>query len=34
MIYLLIGIIIIGYIIANHQNILMELKTLWEKIKS
>ena len=33
MIYLLIGIIIIGYIIANHQNILIELKILWKKIK-
>ena len=33
MIYLLIVIIIIGYIIANHQNILMKLKMLWERIK-
>jgi len=33
MIWLLIFIVLIGYIVANHKNILMGLKMLWEKIK-
>tara|TARA_R100001244_G_scaffold73598_1_gene59092 strand:+ start:330 stop:452 length:123 start_codon:yes stop_codon:yes gene_type:complete len=33
MIWLLLFIILIGYIITNRKNILMGLKMLWEKIK-
>jgi len=33
MIYLLIVIVIIGYIIADRKNIIKELKMLWERIK-
>ena len=33
MIWLLIFIVIMGYIVADHEKILMEIKMLWEKIK-
>ena len=33
MIWLLLFILIAGYIIADYQNIVMEFKKLWEKIK-
>tara|TARA_R110002074_G_scaffold383427_1_gene563700 strand:- start:1574 stop:1684 length:111 start_codon:yes stop_codon:yes gene_type:complete len=34
MIWLLLFIVLIGYIIADRKNILMGLKMLWEKIKN
>jgi len=33
MIWLLLFILIAGYIVADHKKILMELKRLWERIK-
>ena len=33
MIWLLISIVVIGYIIGDRQNIVMEFKRLWERIK-
>ena len=33
MIWLLISIVVIGYIINDRQNIIMVLKRLWERIK-
>jgi len=33
MIWLLISIVVIGYIISDRQNIVMESKRLWERIK-
>jgi hypothetical protein len=33
MIWLLIFIVLIGYIIGDRQNIVMEFKRLWERIK-
>jgi len=33
MIWLLIFIIIAGYIVADHKKIIMEFKMLWERIK-
>ena len=33
MIWLLIFIVIMGYVVADHKKIIMGLKMLWEKIK-
>jgi hypothetical protein len=33
MIWLLLFIVVAGYIVADHQNIVIELKRLWERIK-
>ena len=33
MIWLLLSIILVGYIIADYKNILIEFKMLWQKIK-
>jgi|TARA_R110002020_G_scaffold428827_1_gene638330 hypothetical protein len=33
MIWLLLFILIAGYIIADYQNIVMELRRLWKKVK-
>jgi len=34
MIWLLLFIVLMGYIVADHKKILMKLKMLWEKIKN
>jgi len=34
MIWLLLFIVLMGYIVADHKKILMGLKMLWEKIKN
>ena len=33
MIWLLLFIVVIGYLVADYQNIVMELKRLWKRIK-
>ena len=33
MIWLLIFIVVMGYVVADHKKILMGLKMLWERIK-
>ncbi len=34
MLWLLIGVVVIGYIIAIHKEIIIYFKMLWEKLKN